>query len=71
MLRRLLIRTDGSREIGFGHIVRAGTIARNLPDGWEYIILTRKDEKVIGYLSDNNLNFDVLPAKASMDGVWA
>lgn len=61
MLKKLLIRTDGSREIGFGHIVRAATIARNLPEGWEYLIYARNDEKVVNYLESNGFNYDVIP----------
>lgn len=56
----LLLRCDGGREMGLGHVFRCLTVARHLAPG-RSLIVTRRENSVIGLLQAADQDYSLLP----------
>ncbi len=58
---RIAIVTDGGKEKGMGHVMRAMTLAREVRDYTEVSFITASDKSVQDLISSNNFNVEFVP----------
>lgn len=67
-MKKIIIRADGSSEIGMGHIMRCICLGKVLNENnIEVLFLTKQNEMVIDLLKNNKIKFKIIKSKSLID----